>query len=809
VPSWLYRGASCWHFLENPQMFRSFAPKGGAYMVKQSRMLPALEALEGRVVPSTLGTVPLAFTNVRLLSSPLAQGSYPVQPAASATPAGGYSPSQFAQAYGFNQISFGSVKGDGAGQTIAIIDAYDDPTIASDLATFDSALGIPAPPSFTKVNQTGGTSYPSGDSGWGVETSLDVEWAHGMAPGANILLVEANSNVSTDLYAAIDYARNQPGVSVLSMSWGTNEFYGEGSYDSYFTTPSGHAGVAFVAASGDSGSSGAPLYPSVAPEVLAVGGTNLRADSFGDYLSETGWTSSSGGISTYEQQPGYQSGVVTQSSTRRTTPDVAYNAGTAMGIYDTYNHSGWINVGGTSAGAPQWAALIAIADQGRALAGQSSLDGFSQALPKLYQLSQSDFHDITTGSNGSYTAGPGYDLVTGRGTPYANLIVSALIGAPTSGSGPSVATSASATPNPVTNTTANLSVLGSDPAGESTLTYTWAVVSEPAGATVPTYSVNGTNAAKNTTATFSLAGNYTFQATIQDASGLTATSSVGVTVNQTFTSVGVSPTTITVMQGNSQQFTATTLDQFGHPMATQPSSFTWSLGTGSVGTVTSAGLYQAPLANTGTATVIASSTMSGSATVTVAAQVPIPAAPTNLVASTVSKTQVNLSWSESASSVTGYNIQRSSNGGKGWVQLAQVTTTSYSDTTVSGGKTYLYRVDASDSAGSSAWTTSGKVMTPKVIVLDSSVSTNLSGSSTNQNALASGSGSIASPSANILDYFLASPSNGSSGQKQNEPLTSVVEPAQETGPAIAGASAPSRIPAPATDAPDLFGQLAE
>jgi hypothetical protein len=775
-------------------MFRSFAQPIAARAGKHRWLGPTLEALEDRVVPSALSDGPLAFADVRLMNASLAQGSYPIKSAASLTPSGGYSPAQVAQAYGFNQITFGSVKGDGTGQTIAIVGPYDDPNIASDLATFDSTLGIPAPPSFKKVNQNGGRSYPSADSGWALETSLDVEWAHGIAPGANILLVEANSNSFNDLLAAIDYARNQPGVSVLSMSWGASDFSVEANYDSHFTTPSGHAGVTFVASSGDGGSSGAPVYPSVSPHVLAVGGTELQTDSSGNYQSETGWTYSGGGISAYEAQPGYQNGVVTQSSTLRTTPDVASNAGIAMGIYDTYGYSGWVNVGGTSAAAPQWAALIAIADQGRAVAGQSSLDGFSQTLPKLYQL-QSDFHDITSGSNGAYSAGPGYDLVTGLGSPYANLIASALIDAPSNSSGPSVATPASATPNPVTGTTTSLNVLGSDPAGESTLTYTWTVVSEPAGAMAPTYSANGTNAAKNTIVTFHEAGIYTFQVAIRDTSGLTTTSSAGVTVNQTLTSIRVSPVACTLVVGNLQQFTATTLDQFGQAMATQPSSlsYSWTLGTGSVGILSTTGLYQAT--STGAATVIASYTMlSGSATVTMTAQATIPAAPANLIVSTVSKTQINLSWSESSTNATGYNIQRSSNGGKSWTQLAQVTTTNYSDTTVSGGKTYQYRVDAYNSAGSSAWTRSGNVVTPKVLLLDSTTSAGM---------FTTGSGA----SATITDFFLASPSSGSSGVLSEEPLSLVEQPAQPGGPASTGDSAWLIVPAQATNAMDSFGEL--
>src|SRR5262249_21361675 len=139
---------------------------------------------------------------------------------------GGFSPAQIRHAYGFDQISFNGVPGDGRGQTIAIIDAYDQPNIAGDLATFDSTFCIAAPPSLTKGNQAGGTSYPVVDAGWGLEISLDVEWAHAIAPAANILLVEANSNNFSDLFAAITYAKNLPGVSVVSMSWGSSEFNG-------------------------------------------------------------------------------------------------------------------------------------------------------------------------------------------------------------------------------------------------------------------------------------------------------------------------------------------------------------------------------------------------------------------------------------------------------------------------------------------------------------------------------------------------------------------------------------------------------
>ena len=217
------------------------------------------------------------------------------------------------------------------------------------------------------------------------------------------------------------------------MSWANSEFSTESAYDSYLTTPSGHGGVTFVACSGDSG---APVsYPAISSNVLSVGGTTLNLNGQG-YVSESGWSGSGGGISAYESQPSYQNGVVTQSTTYRTNPDVAYDANpnTGFAVYDSYNNpvsSPWSEWGGTSGAAPQWAALVAIADQGRILAGKGALDGATQTLPMLYALPSSDFHDITSGtSTGSpnYSAGTGYDLVTGLGSPIANLVVNDLVG---------------------------------------------------------------------------------------------------------------------------------------------------------------------------------------------------------------------------------------------------------------------------------------------------------------------------------------------------------------------------------------------
>ena len=351
----------------------------------------------------------------------------------------GYTPQQIQSAYGINQIKFsgGTVAGNGAGQTIAIVDAYNDPNIQADLNMFDTHFGLPAT-TVTRVNETGGTSYPASDptGGWELEESLDVEWAHAVAPAANIVLVEASSDSLSDLFKAVSYASDRLGVSVVSMSWGTTEFWGESAYDSIFN----HTGVTFVAASGDSGAWYGPMYPSVSPNVLAVGGTSLTLAAGNTYGSETGWSDSTGGFSgfdsdwwTYELEPSYQTATLQAVGLNygvRTTPDVSFDANpnTGVAVYDSVSYSGqsgWFQVGGTSAATPAWAGLVAIADQGLATGGKKALSG-TQVQTDLYALPSSDFHDITTGFNGYY-ATTGYDLVTGLGSPKANLVIAGIL----------------------------------------------------------------------------------------------------------------------------------------------------------------------------------------------------------------------------------------------------------------------------------------------------------------------------------------------------------------------------------------------
>ena len=374
--------------------------------------------------------------------------------AVSAASIQGYTPAQIRHAYGFDQIS-----GNGQGQTIAIVDAYNAPTIVNDLAVFDQQFGLNAPPSFSVMNQAGGSSLPSTDTGWAGEISLDVEWAHAIAPMANIVLVEANSASIQDLIAAVKTARSISGVSTVSMSWGGSEFESfngaefsnQTLLDKYFTTPGGHQGVTFIAAAGDTGVYQGAQWPATSPNVLSVGGTSLyTSDQAGSYNTEFSWSGTSGGFSLYENQPAYQS-VAAAGAGVRVSPDVAYDAdpNTGFAVYDStadQGFSGWQEVGGTSAGAPQWAGLIAIANQARAAAGKGTLDGATGTLPTLYSLYSapgtagysnytSYFNDVIGSGRFRGGATPGYDIFTGLGTPKVGPIVSALAGNAGTGGG--------------------------------------------------------------------------------------------------------------------------------------------------------------------------------------------------------------------------------------------------------------------------------------------------------------------------------------------------------------------------------------
>jgi len=292
----------------------------------------------------------------------------------------------------------------GAGETVAVVDAYDDPAATANLETFSRQYGLPAA-SLTKVNQTGGSSPPASEPGWDLEISLDIQWVHAIAPAARILLVEASSNSIADLLVAERYASEH--AAYVSNSWGATEFAGESSGDASFT----HPGVSYFAASGDERS--IVWWPSASPDVTSVGGTTITFTAAGTIASETAWGKGGGGCSSYESANPAQRTGSANCSGRRATPDVALDGDPSSGVsvYDGIaygGYTGWRTVGGTSAATAMWAA--------EAAAGADVIDPSGMiGAPLIYaQPARLPLRDITSGSNG-HPALAGYDLATGLG----------------------------------------------------------------------------------------------------------------------------------------------------------------------------------------------------------------------------------------------------------------------------------------------------------------------------------------------------------------------------------------------------------
>jgi hypothetical protein len=319
--------------------------------------------------------------------------------------------------YNVNQIrtAYGLPSSGGAGITIAIIVAYHTPTIFEDLTQFSIQNNLPLPNS-TNFEIHKMAEKIDLDDDWSREACLDVQWAHAIAPDAKILLVESQYANSAYMFAAIQYATSRQDVSVVSMSWGSIESSKETDYDVYFS----NSNVTFFASSGNKGS--VVMYPSCSPYVVAVGGTSLNLDITGNVLSETAWEKSGGGISEYEKIPAYQTSYGLN-SINRCVPDVSYNADPATGYSLCYNGD-WDVLGGTSAGAPQWAAIYAL--------------GASATLSNLYGKANiatypTYFRDITLGGTSSNSASKGYDYVTGLGSPLTanfDITVSPVSGGP-------------------------------------------------------------------------------------------------------------------------------------------------------------------------------------------------------------------------------------------------------------------------------------------------------------------------------------------------------------------------------------------
>ncbi len=296
----------------------------------------------------------------------------------------------------------------GGAQTIVIVDAYDYPAAVADFNAFSAQFGLPQETGDKKVLEVvyaNGTK-PAYNSGWSQEEALDIEWAHALAPAAKIVLIEAASNSLSDLLSAVDQAKNY-GAQEVSMSWGSSEFSGETVYDSHFSAP----GVVYFAASGDSG--GKVIWPSASPKVVSAGGTTLKVDSSGNFLSETGWSGSGGGNSKYEPRPSYQNIIKNTVGTKRGTPDLSFDADPYTGV-SVYWQGGWYVFGGTSVSTPSLAAIVNLAASSNGIATSTA-----DELGRVYSNSANavnDFRDIISGSAGRFHCNSGWDFVTGIGS---------------------------------------------------------------------------------------------------------------------------------------------------------------------------------------------------------------------------------------------------------------------------------------------------------------------------------------------------------------------------------------------------------
>ncbi len=377
-----------------------------------------------------------------------------------------YGPDQIRAAYGIQPILDAHITG--AGRTIVIIDAYQSPTIASDLAHFDALWGLPAPPRFEIVTPDCHpnfcpTSFNVNDAnqvGWSSEISLDVEWAHAIAPGAAIVLVLAPSHHDDDILRVTKWAVDNNIGDVISQSFGEAEMCADPELirqEHALFDLANDKGITLVAASGDQGAAQptcdessfirSASTPASDPQVTAVGGTLLVAEPrTGAYQSESAWHDSTGGtgggFSTIYRRPGYQA-PLQDNNKQRGVPDVAFDGAMGSGVIGAWSvlcgirvncaptgGVGYVRFWGTSAGTPQWAGIVALADQ----MGGHRLGSINKT---LYHIGKSDaygsaFHDVNVGHNGfmgitGFNAADGWDAATGLGTPRVAALIPLLI----------------------------------------------------------------------------------------------------------------------------------------------------------------------------------------------------------------------------------------------------------------------------------------------------------------------------------------------------------------------------------------------
>ncbi|HLJ36036.1 MAG TPA: peptidase S8 [Ktedonobacteraceae bacterium] len=316
----------------------------------------------------------------------------------------GYHPADLQSAYALPSTS------QGKGETVAIVDAFDDPNAEADLGVYRSTFGLPACTTgngcFKKVNETGGKKPPVPNAGWAQEISLDLDMVSAICPNCHIILVEATTNHLLDLGASVNEAVKL-GANAESNSYSGNEKSSEISIEKQYFT---HPGVAITASSGDSG------YPNIGnPAVFttltAVGGTSLFHASNKRGWKESVWGGAGSGCSIYIPKPSWQKD---KGCSMRTVADVAAVAdpGTGVSVYDTYNEPGWLVFGGTSVSSPIIASVYALAGNTGSINDASYIYAHTSSL-----------HDVKSGSNGSCggsylcTGVKGYDGPTGNGTP--------------------------------------------------------------------------------------------------------------------------------------------------------------------------------------------------------------------------------------------------------------------------------------------------------------------------------------------------------------------------------------------------------
>ncbi len=315
----------------------------------------------------------------------------------------------------------------GGSEAIAIVDAYHFPTALADFNSFAKYFALPQETSRTatsSANKTFQVVYASGSvpqsggsyiASWNLEAALDIEWAHAMAPKAKIYLIEAASCSNNDLYNAVRMAANLPGVKEVSMSWGGSEAsYETSAYDPIFTAP----GIVYLASGGDS--SDQMEYPAASPNVVSCGGTSVNRSTSGACMSETAWNDTGCGPSVYEPRPSFQNAVASVVGNRRGVSDLSFDANPNTGVYvydstPLWGERGWWILGGTSVSSPSLAGVInTAASSGNGFAANTAAE---QA--RIYgNLGNANaFHDITSGTDGIYSATVGYDFVTGVGSP--------------------------------------------------------------------------------------------------------------------------------------------------------------------------------------------------------------------------------------------------------------------------------------------------------------------------------------------------------------------------------------------------------